>query len=167
MRAAELGVDGYFANTLPEDTYPAAQGKANLMSSRFNREAETSARRQVRLLRWRWHQRLYRPQEGARLRFVSMRGASTIATSTAQVVMMNANLSQLCNDTLACRLFDLAHDFDKHMQTSFLLSLAPGVLTIGGALLLGLGITSSVLFNVGAFALGSGYILSTGSKRGA
>ena len=88
-----------------------------------------------------------------------MRGASTIATSTAQVVMMNANLSQLCY------LFDLAHDFDQHMQTSFLLSLAPGVLTIGGALLLGLGITSSVLFNVGAFALGSGYILSTGSKR--
>ncbi len=140
--AQELGVDGYFANTLPED-------KANLID-KLQQEGQSVCYVGDGI------------NDSIALKkahvSVSMLGSSTIATSTAQVVMMNANLTQLCY------LFDLAKEFDHHMQTSFILSLAPGVLTIGGALLLGLGITSSVLFNVSAFVVGSGYILLTGSK---
>ena len=135
--AQELGVDGYFANTLPED-------KADLID-KLQQEGQSVCYVGDGI------------NDSIALKkahvSVSMLGASTIATSTAQVVMMNANLTQLCY------LFDLAKEFDHHMQTSFILSLAPGVLTIGGALLLGLGITSSVLFNVSAFVVGSGYIL--------
>ena len=141
--AQELGVDGYFANTLPED-------KADLID-KLQREGKSVCYVGDGI------------NDGIALKkahvSVSMLGSSAIATSSAQVVMMNPNLTQLCY------LFDLAKDSDHYMRTSLLLSLVPGVLTISGALLLGFGIASSILLNVSVFVVGSSYIFLTGSKR--
>lgn len=141
--AQELGVDGYFANTLPED-------KANLID-KLQQEGKSVCYVGDGI------------NDSIALKkahvSVSMLGSSAIATSTAQVVMMNPNLTQLCY------LFDLAKESDHHMRTSLMLSLVPGVLTISGALLLGFGIASSIFLNVSVFVVGSAYIFLTGSKR--
>ena len=63
---------------------------------------------------------------------------------------MQENLTQLNY------LFELAQSFDKNMNTNFNLSMAPGIVTIGGALFWHLGIASSILFNFAGLIAGSG-----------
>ncbi|NJL60084.1 MAG: HAD family hydrolase [Desulfobacteraceae bacterium] len=78
---------------------------------------------------------------------VSLRGASTIATDSAQIVLMGQNLKQLLP------LFDLASRFDRNMDISFMTTIIPGVICVGGALFLGFGIVSSIiLYNIGLMA---------------
>lgn len=75
---------------------------------------------------------------------VSLRGATTIATDTAQVVLMDQDLGQLAY------LLDLASRFDKTLRTGFLTTIVPGVTCIGGVFLLHFGIyASEILFQVG------------------
>lgn len=125
--AARLGIDHYFAEVLPED-------KANLVEQL--------------------------QQEGRVVCFVgdgindsialkkaqvsvSIRGASTIATDTAQIVLMSQSLSQL--DTL----FQLAHDLDANLKSNVFLTFGPGVFCAGGVFFLHFGILSAVvLYNV-------------------
>ncbi|NJP07342.1 MAG: heavy metal translocating P-type ATPase, partial [Chloroflexaceae bacterium] len=78
---------------------------------------------------------------------VSLRGATTIATDTAQVVLMDASLSQLTH------LFELAHDFDRNMQMNLVTTLIPGVICIGGVFFLHFGVLTAVLlYNAGLVA---------------
>ena len=60
---------------------------------------------------------------------VSLRGASTAATDTAQIILMSQNLQQLC------RLFDLSQEFNATLERSFGL-IGAGV-GIGGIYLIG------------------------------
>lgn len=126
--AASLGIDRYFANTLPQD-------KAKLVE-----QLQT---------------------EGCKVCFVgdgindsialkkaqvsiSLRGATTVATDTAQMVLMDATLQQLP------ALFDLAHSFDQNMRAGFAAAMVPGLTIFGGVFLFHMGVVGSmVLFNLG------------------
>ena len=70
---------------------------------------------------------------------VSLRGATTIAVDTAQLVLMEGNLVQLP------RVFELADDFAGNMRVNFLASTLPCVFILGGALFFGLGLLPSLI----------------------
>lgn len=72
---------------------------------------------------------------------ISLRGASSIATDTAQIVFMEESLHRLCE------LRDIARALDKNVRTSWYLILAPNALCIFGAFTMGFGIMASVLTN--------------------
>jgi len=72
---------------------------------------------------------------------VSLRGASSVAVDTAQVILMRQNLNQLTE------VFDLAKDFDRHMKTCFTITLSPGIITLFGAFFLHFGMIASVILN--------------------
>ena len=78
---------------------------------------------------------------------ISLRGASTIATDTAQIVLMDGALDQLIY------LFELAERYERNMRSNYVASMAPGVVVIGGVFLLHFGVVSSImLYNVGLLA---------------
>jgi len=72
---------------------------------------------------------------------ISLRGASSIATDTAQIVFMEESLHRLCE------LRDIAQALDRNVRTSWYLILAPNALCILGAFTMGFGIMASVLTN--------------------
>lgn len=72
---------------------------------------------------------------------ISLRGASSIATDTAQIVFMEESLHRLCE------LRDIARDLDNNIKRSWYLILAPNALCIAGAFTMGFGIMMSVLTN--------------------
>lgn len=57
---------------------------------------------------------------------VSLRGASTIATDTAQVILMDESLASFC------QLFDLAREYTRSMKTTFSSVLSLSVASLGG-----------------------------------
>jgi Cu2+-exporting ATPase len=65
---------------------------------------------------------------------ISLHGASTIATDTAQVILMDDSLNQLI------KLFDLAESLEKNFRNSMLWDVVPNVMCIGGAFFFHLGI---------------------------
>ncbi|MGQ4810248.1 Potassium-transporting ATPase ATP-binding subunit [Candidatus Entotheonellaceae bacterium PAL068K] len=72
---------------------------------------------------------------------VSLSGAATLATDTAQIILMEQSLSQLCD------VFDLGQAFDRNVKRSFLATIVPGILSMAGTLFLGTGLTTSMLLN--------------------
>jgi cation transport ATPase len=83
-------------------------------------------------------------------RSISLRGASTIATDTAQIVLMNEGLNHLDF------LFELANRFNANMNRSFTLLLAPAVIGVSGAFLLGFGVSQTLVLNLIGLFLGIG-----------
>lgn len=78
---------------------------------------------------------------------VSLRGATTIATDTAQVVLMDGTLTHLCD------LFDIAHDLRNSLWRSLTLVTIPSVISIGGAVFWGMTLGCSYLIIYSSFAL--------------
>ena len=72
---------------------------------------------------------------------ISLRGATSIATDTAQIVFMEEGLSKLCD------LRDIARSLDRNVKTSWNLILAPNGFCILGAFTMGFGVMASVLTN--------------------
>lgn len=60
---------------------------------------------------------------------VSLRGASTAATDTAQIILMNGNLANLHE------LFAISEEFEHIMHKNFLSAVAPGAVAISGVFL--------------------------------
>ena len=123
--AEELGISQYFANTLPEN------------------KAELVAQLQ---------------QEGKKVCFVgdgindaialkkanvsiSLRGATTVATDSAQIVLMDENLTQLTE------LFEIAQEFKTNVDRTYLGTIIPNTLGIVATLFLHWGYAAAVLFN--------------------
>jgi soluble P-type ATPase len=123
--ARELGVDRYFAEVLPTD-------KA----------------RYVELLQ----------QEGRKVCFVgdgindsialkranvsvSLRGATSVATDTSQLVFMDDTLYKLCE------FMDISRELERNVNTSWIIILAPNLLCIAGAFFFGFGVMASVVAN--------------------
>jgi Cu2+-exporting ATPase len=134
--AQRLGMDRYFAEVLPED-------KA----------------RYVELLQ----------KEGRKVCFIgdgvndsialkkanvsiSLRGASSVATDTAQVVFMEDSLTKLL------QLHDVSRDLQRNIKTSWGLIVVPNLLCIAGAFFAGFGVMHSMVFNQigGMLAVGNG-----------
>lgn len=80
---------------------------------------------------------------------VSLRGATTVATDTAQIVLMDATLQQLP------ALFRLADAFDATMQKSKLWAVVPGVFSIAGVFLFHFGFLSAATIYVLSLLAGS------------
>jgi heavy metal translocating P-type ATPase len=76
---------------------------------------------------------------------ISLKGASTAATDTAQIIFMDGTLNPLS------QLFQLADEFEQTMHTNFLTTIVPGVICIGGVYLLHFGIaTGMALYYIGS-----------------
>jgi heavy metal translocating P-type ATPase len=72
---------------------------------------------------------------------ISLRGATSIATDTANVVFMEQSLDKLCE------LRDIARDLDRNVRNSWLMILGPNIACIAGVFTLGFGIGASVVTN--------------------
>ncbi|MCB9542912.1 MAG: heavy metal translocating P-type ATPase [Myxococcales bacterium] len=70
---------------------------------------------------------------------VSLSGATTIATDSASIVLMDGTLRHLCD------LVDIARKLDTNVRRSLGLLAASSVVNVGGALFFGLGIGGSVM----------------------
>lgn len=129
--AGELGIDEYFAETLP--THKAdviaqlqqAGRKVCFVGDGINdvialKTADVS---------------------------ISLRGASTIATDTAQIILTDASLTHLP------AVFDLARSLDRNMKYNLALTMIPGVICLGGVYFLHFGVIAATLvYNAGLAA---------------
>ncbi|MCB0112328.1 MAG: HAD-IC family P-type ATPase, partial [Caldilineaceae bacterium] len=121
--ADELGMDGYFAEVLPEDKADLvkqlqAQGrKVCFVGDGIN---DSIALKSANVS-------------------ISLHGATTIAIDTAQIVLMDGDLAQLP------RIFTLADEFTANMRVNFLAATIPCIVIIGGALFLGWGLLPSLI----------------------
>jgi Cu2+-exporting ATPase len=112
--AQELGIDHYFAETLPEQ-------KASLIDQ-LHREGKS-----VCYVGDGINDSIALKKANVS---VSLRGASSVATDTAQVVLMDESLNELCS------LFDLAKEFDSNMRKTFAIVFVPHALALLGSLFL-------------------------------
>lgn len=123
--AETLGVDRYFAEVLPQDKARyvellQAEGRKVCFVGDGINDSIALKRANVS---------------------VSLRGASTVATDTAQLVFMESDLWKLCE------FRDIARALDRNVNLSWRIILVPNLLCIGGAFFLGFGVMASVLAN--------------------
>jgi Cu2+-exporting ATPase len=121
--AEQLGVDHYFAETLPEN-------KANIVQQlkdegRFVCFVGDGVNDAIAL-------------KTAQVS-ISLKGASTVATDTAQIIFMDGTLRRLT------QLFDLVTEFESTMHRALVFSLVPGIFTVAGVFFLHFGVASSLL----------------------
>lgn len=110
--ANELGIDGYFANTLPEhkaDLVKKLQAEGRKVCFIGDGINDAIALKQADVS-------------------VSLRGATTAATDTAQVVLMDADLKQFIT------LLDLSHALDDNINRNFNAAAAISLLSVSGIL---------------------------------
>lgn len=69
---------------------------------------------------------------------VSLRGATTVATDAAQIVLMDATLSKLP------RIFELSKEFDSNVKVSLATALVPAAFCIGGVFFLNFGVYTAL-----------------------
>jgi Cu2+-exporting ATPase len=127
--AETLGIDHYFAEVLPEN-------KANLVKKlceegQFVCFIGDGINDAIAL-------------KSAQIS-ISLKGASTAATDTAQIIFMDGTLNHLP------QLFQLANEFENTMHTNFISTIVPGVICIGGVYFLHFGIAMGMgLYYVGS-----------------
>jgi heavy metal translocating P-type ATPase len=82
---------------------------------------------------------------------ISLKGATSIATDLAQVILMDGSLSRLCE------LFDIGKSLEANLQNTLKILLIPVILDIGGAFFLGFNMMNAVIINQAGliFALGN------------
>ena len=142
--AASLGIDHYFANTLPDQ-------KAQLV------EQLQAEGRTVCFVGDGINDAIALQQADVS---ISLRGASTVATDTAQVILMNGDFRQLTN------LLDIVDSFDTNMRGNLITSLVPGIICIGGVFFLHWGLVAAIMAdNVGLIAgIGNAMLPLLGKK---
>ncbi len=72
---------------------------------------------------------------------ISLRGASTIATDTAQIVFLEESLGKICT------LMEVSHALENNVRRSWHLILLPNTLCVAGVFMFGFNIWHSVLLN--------------------
>lgn len=135
--AETLGIDDYFAEVLPKDK--AAKVRELKEQGRFVCFVGDGINDAIAL-------------KEAHVG-VSLKGASTAATDTAQVILMDGTLEQLYS------LFKVADEFEETMKRNLTIAIAPGALTIGGVYLLHFGILAGMGIFYVSCAAGIGNIL--------
>lgn len=135
--AQALGIDRYFANTLPEN-------KAALVAE-MQREGHV-----VCFVGDGINDAIALKTANVS---ISLRGATTAATDTAQIVLMAQSLRQLPY------VFDLGEHFDATLHASVVAAVVPGLLIIGGAYLNLLGIFGSLVIWAASMLTGLGIAL--------
>ncbi len=130
--AEELGVERYYASTLPEEKAAII----DRLQSEGRRVCYVGDGINDSIALKRAHVS------------VSLRGASTIATDVATVVLVDESLGRLG------RLFDIATEFEQTLDQSLTSTVIPGLISMGGVLFLGWGIFTTIAINQVGFALG-------------
>jgi heavy metal translocating P-type ATPase len=123
--AEELGVNRYFAEVLPED-------KARYV------ELLQSEGRKVCFVGDGINDSIALKRANVS---VSLRGATSVATDTAQIVFMECDLWKLCE------FMDISHQLERNVKLSWQIILAPNLFCIAGAFFMGFGVMASVLAN--------------------
>ena len=133
--AEQVGVDHYFAEVLPEQ-------KANLVDALKQQGKvvcfigdginDTIALKKAHVS-------------------ISLSGASSMATDTAQVILMGGNLQQLN------QLFDLAADFKRKMNFTYGAISIPNIIGVAAILVFHTGFITSIVMNQTGLLLGMGY----------
>ena len=132
--ASQLGIENYFAEILPENK---AQMIENLQcEGKFVCFVGDGINDSIAL-------------KTANVS-ISLRGASTIATDTAQIVLMDESLQQLDE------LFDLAQQYNKTMDRGVKLMLVPNMIGVGGILFLRFGLLTVTGLYYAGMAVGLG-----------
>ncbi|MEN8217427.1 MAG: HAD family hydrolase [Pseudomonadota bacterium] len=70
---------------------------------------------------------------------ISLKGASSAATDTAQIILMDGTLNHLEN------LFKLSDEFENTMHTNFLSTIVPGIICVGGVYFLHFGLAAGMV----------------------
>jgi len=81
---------------------------------------------------------------------ISLKGASSIATDIAQVVLTDGSLSQLC------RLFDVSKELSKNLQNTFIITILMLSFNITGIFMFNWGVIESIIINNAGFFIGVG-----------
>ncbi len=118
-----LGIDHYFAETLPAnkaDIIKQLQNEGKSICYIGDGINDSIALKEAKVS-------------------ISLRGASTIATDTAQVILMDKSLNQLDH------LFDVARQYNTNAKTSFAVIVMPSLICIGGVFLLHFGLVQSTI----------------------
>lgn len=132
--AQALGIEHYFANTLPEN-------KADLV------EALQQQGRSVCFVGDGINDAIALKKANVS---ISLRGATTVATDTAQIVLIDGTLNHLGS------LFDLVHQFAATMKSNLLISTVPTVICLGGIIFLHWGVLSGILLTQATLFTGIG-----------
>lgn len=90
---------------------------------------------------------------------VSMRGATTVATDTAQVVLLDGSLSRLCE------VFDLSRGLHRNLIRGLAMIAIPSMFNISGAFLLGFRMVTSTLIVNTSFLLALANAMQPRVKR--
>ncbi|MEM7134159.1 MAG: heavy metal translocating P-type ATPase [Chloroflexota bacterium] len=141
--ARELGIERYFANVLPEEKGEfvaklQAEGKTVCFVGDGINDAIALKKAEVS---------------------ISLRGATTIATDTAQIVLMDQTLEKLPI------LIDLSNELHRNLTTSLILVTVPCCFVIGGVFFLGAGIPLAVTTYTTTLALGVANAMSPMFRR--
>lgn len=121
--ANSLGIENYFANTLPEDkaklvTQLQHEGRSVCFVGDGINDSIALKKANVS---------------------VSLNGATKVAMDTAQILLMDETLEQLPS------LFDVADALHDNMEAEFLIATVPGFVIVGGAYLFNLGILGALM----------------------
>ena len=129
--AKELGIDNFFAEVLPQNKSRLVEGlqkdgrKVCFIGDGIN---DAIALKTANVS-------------------VSLRGASSLATNTAQIILMDEGLGKLPE------LFEVAADYDRNLRTLMYSTAGPGLVSLAGIFLLGTGTgTALALFNLSMIA---------------
>ena len=136
--AERLGIDHYFANTLPEEKAGhverlQAAGRTICFVGDGINDSIALKKAQVS---------------------VSLCGATSVATDTAQIVLMDTTLNQLST------LFDLAGQFDANLKAGFAIAMSPGFVVIGGVFFANLGLIGALVLANASLVAGLGMAMS-------
>lgn len=129
--AGELGIDDYFAQVLPQDKaslIEELQEKGKSVCFVGDGINDSIALKKANVS-------------------ISLSGASSIATDTASIILMDSTLNQLL------LLVSLAREMDTNLQTSTIMTVIPGVICIGGVFFFHIGVLSSILLYGASLAL--------------
>jgi Cu2+-exporting ATPase len=132
--AQELGIDHYFAETLPEQ-------KAELI------ERLTAEGRFVCYVGDGINDAIALKKSHVS---ISLRGASSVAVDTAQIVLMDGDLRHLP------KLFELAAGFHANTNRAFAISVVPTMIGIGGAFFLHFTLVHTAILSLGSIFVGLG-----------
>ncbi|MCB0089022.1 MAG: heavy metal translocating P-type ATPase [Caldilineaceae bacterium] len=142
--AAELGMSAYFANTLPDQKANIVQQlqdeghKVCFIGDGIN---DALAMRQSNVS-------------------ISLRGATSAATDTAQIILMQGDLKQLLP------LFEIAQDFKENLTLNFRFTAAASLVVASGILLAGFTFAATELFYVISLLGGLGIAMKPALTQG-
>ena len=132
--AESLGIERYFAETLPEDKASLIEGlqrSGKIVCYVGDGINDSIAMKKSHVS-------------------VSLRGASTLAVDTAEVVLLDESLNALC------RLFDIARECDANTTATMAAVFLPSLACVAGVLLGHVGFAEARLFNIAGLVAGVG-----------